>query len=308
MNTNRSSSTDGGQEVVSQISNIVVNGGHNGQTHVNDYSQANGHAEVNDHAQINDYAHTNNHNQTNGHGCIIGDTLATAGHANANVYLSGHTSSRKEHLYGCSTSKINGEYVRFTGGQVPIAICGMGMRLPGGINDAEGFWDVLYNGKDLRTVIPAERYNAKAFSNALGKKGAIQTQYGYFLDDDLSHLDASFFTMTKTDLERTDPQQRQILEVTRECLENAGEVNWRGKSIGCYVGAFSEDWLHAMLKENQLTGASSASGDLMIANRVSYEFDFKGPRYENSNDHLKIGEFAYTTLAWSSKPGARPLW
>ncbi|KAL8643711.1 MAG: hypothetical protein Q9226_008169, partial [Calogaya cf. arnoldii] len=163
------------------------------------------------------------------------------------------------------------------GSTEPIAICGMAMRLPGGINDAETFWDALCQGKDMRREIPAERYNAKAFSNALGKKGAIKTQHGYFLDDDLSHLDASFFSMTRSDLERTDPQQRQVLEITRECLENAGEVNWRGKPIGCYVGTFGEDWLHSMSKENQFTGAFAASGDLMIANRVSYEFDFKGP-------------------------------
>lgn len=162
-------------------------------------------------------------------------------------------------------------------GPRPIAICGMAMRLPGGIHDDKHLWEVLYNGKDMRVTIPEDRYNAKAFSSALGKKGAIETQHGYFLTDDLSCLDASFFSMTKSDLERTDPQQRQILEVVRECLEGAGEAEYRGKDIGCYVGTFGEDWLLSQSKENQSSGTFSGSGDLMIANRLSYEFDLHGP-------------------------------
>ena len=158
-----------------------------------------------------------------------------------------------------------------------IAICGMAMRLPGGIRDTKGFWDILYNGKDMRSPIPADRYNAKGFDGSMGKIGAIDTQYGYFLTNDLSRLDTSIFTLTKAELEKTDPQQRQLLEVTRECLENAGETNHRGKLIGCYVGTFSEDWLHSVSKESQHDGGYIISGDLMIANRVSFEFDFKGP-------------------------------
>ena len=86
--------------------------------------------------------------------------------------------------------------------------------------------------------------------------------------------------MTKNELEKTDPQQRQILEVTRECLENAGEVNYREKLVGCYVGTFGEDWLQISTKESQHAGGYTMTGhgDLMIANRVSYEYDFQGPR------------------------------
>lgn len=185
-------------------------------------------------------------------------------------------------MNGTASSNSNGSkmLISSTGSQKgprPIAICGMAMRLPGGIHNDKDLWDVLYNGKDMRVTIPEDRYNAKAFSSALGKKGAIETRHGYFLTNDLSCLDASFFSMTKSDLEKTDPQQRQILEVTRECLENAGEVHYRGKDIGCYVGTFGEDWLHSQSKENQFSGTFSGSGDLMIANRVSYEFDLQGP-------------------------------
>ena len=161
-----------------------------------------------------------------------------------------------------------------------VAICGMAMRLPGGIRSDQSFWDMLVNGKDTRGPIPADRYNIDGFTDRLGPKGAIKTQFGYFLEDDLTSMDTSFFTLTKTELERTDPQQRQLLEVTREALENAGEVRYRGELIGCYVGTFGEDWLQMSAKENQHAGGyiMTGHGDLMLANRVSFEYDFKGPR------------------------------
>ena len=246
----------------------------------------------------------------NGHSSFISGPTSTVtdGSSRANALTNGLTNGLANGLTnGTSDGHSNGVLSPMTSDQHLIAICGMAMRLPGGIHDAQAFWDLLYNGKDMRTLIPADRYNAKAFSNTLGKKGAIKTQYGYFLSDDLSSFDASFFSMTKSDLEKTDPQQRQILEVTRECFENAGEVNYRGKKIGCYVGTFGEDWLHLHSKENQFTGTFSGSGDLMIANRVSYEFDFRGPRYQLTHYTKRITAMADNALVWSLRLDAPPL-
>jgi acyl transferase domain-containing protein len=160
-----------------------------------------------------------------------------------------------------------------------IAICGIAFRLPGGVRDDEAFWDVLYNGQDMRGEIPMERFNAAGFNKSMGLKGAFDIQHGYFLDDDLGCLDTSFFSFRKTELETMDPQIRQILEVTRECLESAGETEYRGKCIGCYVGTFGDDWLILQSKENlQPAKGYRLTLDLLLANRVSYEYDLKGPR------------------------------
>ena len=197
-----------------------------------------------------------------------------------NSYVGDFDKRSTEHANGKATNGINGSKT----GPDPIAICGLALRLPGGIRNAESFWDVLVNGKDTRGPIPPDRYNARGFSDAMSEKGAIKTQHGYFLDEELSCLDTSFFTMTQSELEKMDPQQRQVLEVTRECLETAGEVDYRGKLVGCYVGTFGEDWLQMSAKESQHSGGyvMTGHGDLMIANRISFEFDFLGPRQECS--------------------------
>jgi len=229
---------------------------------------------------INDHTNGQVHGQPNGH--VNGQVNGHAnGHTNGNV--NGHINSQfNGQVENYKNSALNDKTRASNSVPESIAICGLALRLPKGIRDAEGFWDVLQNGEDMRGPIPSDRYNAKGFNNALGKKGAIITKYGYFLDEDLSCLDTSFFSMAKQELEKTDPQQRQILEVTRECLESAGETDYRGKLIGCYVGTFGDDWLHSQSKDAQYTGGYNLSGDLMIANRVSYEYDLKGPRYVKS--------------------------
>jgi len=162
----------------------------------------------------------------------------------------------------------------------PIAICGIGLRLPGGIRTCHDYWSLLINGLDARGPIPPGRYNAAGFDSSLGGKDGIKLQQGYFLDEDLGALDASFFSLTMTELEKTDPQQRMLLEVVRECLEDAGEVEYRGKAVGCYVGTFGDDWLLMAAKDSAMQEGGysvTGAGDLMLANRLSYEYDLRGP-------------------------------
>ncbi|KAK4443906.1 KR domain-protein [Podospora aff. communis PSN243] len=162
----------------------------------------------------------------------------------------------------------------------PIAICGIGLRLPGGIRSCSDYWSLLIDGRDARGPIPASRYNDKGFDNSLGGKDGIRPQQGYFLDEHLGALDSSFFSLTKGELERTDPQQRMLLEVVKECLDDAGEVDYRGRPVGCYLGTFGDDWLLMATKDLAMQGGGysvTGAGDLMLANRVSYEYDLRGP-------------------------------
>jgi acyl transferase domain-containing protein len=150
-----------------------------------------------------------------------------------------------------SASSINGNQ-----GISPdaIAICGIGLRLPGGIRTPHQLWNFLVSGKDARSPIPPSRWNPSGWDDSLGSILPIWTKHGYFLDEDLSCLDTSFFSMTKAEAERCDPQQRIMLEVVRECLEDAGEVNYRGERVACYVGNSGEDWLRMGARDPYYNG------------------------------------------------------
>lgn len=124
----------------------------------------------------------------------------------------------------------------------PIAVVGMGMRLPGGIHNAEDFWQLLVEKRSTRCRVPSDRFDIDAFHDPTGKAGSVAFEYGHFLaeSDSLEHLDTSFFSMSWKEVQVLDPQQRMILEVVHECMENAGQANWRGKDIGVYVGVWGE--------------------------------------------------------------------
>ncbi|KAM5494833.1 Type I Iterative PKS [Microsporum audouinii] len=180
-------------------------------------------------------------------------------------------------LNGISTAPINAR-PKSHDVPPPIAIVGMAMRLPGGINSAEEFWKFLVNKGDARGRVPQSRFNIDAFHNS-SKPGSVKTEYGYFLHEDPAYVDAPFFSMSKYEAAKLDPQQRLLLEVVWECLETGGQTGWRGKDIGCFVGSFGEDWLDMSSKDTQDIDRIRAlgTGDFALSNRVSYEYDLKGP-------------------------------
>lgn len=161
----------------------------------------------------------------------------------------------------------------------PIAIVGMAMRLPGGVENDQQFWDMLINKRDGHCKVPESRYNIDAFYDE-SNHTSVKTKSGYFLRHDLGHIDRSFFAMSKSDAAMADPQQRLLLEVVWECMENAGQTEWRGTDTGCFVGVFGEDWLEISTKDVQKVDRSHAinTGDYALANRLSWEYDLTGPR------------------------------
>jgi hypothetical protein len=182
-----------------------------------------------------------------------------------------------------NTSAVGGTDDHPKGLFTPMAVCGMACRLPGGIQSPQELWEFLVAKGDAKTRVPSSRYNIDAYLSSTKIPGTIECPYGYFLENDLSTLDASFFSMSSKELEGCDPQQRQMLEVARECIEDAGETNWRGQNIGVYMGSWGEDWLAMLEKDPQQHGIYrlTGMGDFVLPNRVSYEMDLQGPRYVN---------------------------
>ncbi|KJF61407.1 polyketide synthase [Coccidioides immitis RS] len=225
----------------------------------------------------------------NGHGVAIGSDIngpITNGHARrTNGLRTNGISTNTAHMNGNSNTMNGANGVSasniHSNGQIPIAICGMACRLPGGFATLDELWDFLLAKQDGRCRVPESRYNIETYYSDMKKPGTVSTQYGYFLDEsvDVGALDMSLFTMARSEVERADPQQQLMLEVAHEAFEDAGVTDWRGKTIGTYIGNFGEDWLEMLGRETQPWGIHriSGSGDFVVANRLSYEFDLRGP-------------------------------
>ena len=165
----------------------------------------------------------------------------------------------------------------------PIAIIGMGCRLPGDAINPETLWDLLSKGRSGICEVPAERWDINAlYDPDLNAPGKMNTRFGGFVKN-VADFDAEFFGISPREAASMDPQQRLLLEVTWEAIENA-HIDPRdlyGKSAGVFIGVIAYDYGQRLLAINGLqkidaySGTGSSLG--VAAGRLSYVLGLTGP-------------------------------
>jgi len=167
----------------------------------------------------------------------------------------------------------------------PIAIVGMAMRLPGGVVDAEGFAELLWSGTDAIGPIPPERWNLDALYDAdADAPGKMTTRFGGFVDA-VDRFDAEFFGISPREAASMDPQQRMLLEVAWEALEDTGIAPAElgatplGQRTGVYVGICNNDYGRALYRHAELIDPYFATGNAasVASGRLSYFLGVQGP-------------------------------
>lgn len=117
---------------------------------------------------------------------------------------------------------------------------------------------------------------------------------GYFLQEDVRQFENTFFGINNLEATYMDPQQRKLLEVVYEALENSGTtlVDVAGANVGVYVGNFTVDFLTMQAREPDYAHRYSAtgSGTAILSNRISYVFDLRGPRSVNVTFSARYGK------------------
>lgn len=167
-----------------------------------------------------------------------------------------------------------------------IAIIGIGCRFPGGIVDLSSFWEAVGGKKETVSEILPTRWNWKAVydkDNTMVAKSFFKN--GSFLTQPIDEFEPLFFGMSPKEAVQCDPQQRVLLEVAWEAMEEGGLVasKYAGKKVGVFVGIFATDWLimqssHYSSEGNVETNfLATTASTTMISARLSYFFDFCGP-------------------------------
>ncbi|MEV7039720.1 beta-ketoacyl synthase N-terminal-like domain-containing protein [Amycolatopsis sp. NPDC051061] len=158
----------------------------------------------------------------------------------------------------------------------PIAVVGLGCRLPGGIDSPEAFWRFLDSGGDGIGDVPEGRWETFAPASDL----AGLPSRGGFLDD-VAGFDAEFFGITPREAEAMDPQQRILLEVAWAALEHAGipPSGLRGSRTGVFVGLSATEYGSLTMTDVAAVDVWSGTGAAasIAANRLSYLLDLRGP-------------------------------
>ncbi|KAI8632855.1 PKSKA1 [Xylariaceae sp. FL1651] len=166
--------------------------------------------------------------------------------------------------------------------QVPVAIVGMGCRLPGHSNSPTELWNFLKQGGIAANEPPASRFSLAGHHDKHRRPRTMKSPGGMFMEDvDPEVFDAQFFNISRTDAVAMDPQQRQLLEVTYECLENSGVPleAISGKSIGCLVGTNIVDYAAIQNRdpEDRPDSATIGVASSILSNRVSHFLNINGP-------------------------------
>ncbi|KAI1387727.1 KR domain-containing protein [Hypoxylon trugodes] len=165
----------------------------------------------------------------------------------------------------------------------PIAVIGMGCRLPGDVGSPAEFWDLMMKKETGNTPkVPAARFDIDAhFHKNNDRPGSFGVLGGYFLDGDLSGFDPALFNITPIEAMWMDPQQRKLLEVVYEALESGGITldAIAGTRTAVFAASFTADFQQMSFKEPSFRHSLAATGvdPGIISNRISHVFNLNGP-------------------------------
>ncbi|MGW2634423.1 hybrid non-ribosomal peptide synthetase/type I polyketide synthase [Streptomyces chattanoogensis] len=158
----------------------------------------------------------------------------------------------------------------------PIAIVGMGARMPGGADDPAALWELLSDGRDAVAPYPSAR-----LADVPGGFPAGVPSGGFL--ESVDSFDAGFFGISAREASYLDPQQRLLLEVSWEALENAGArpTSLKGSRVGVYVGVTNNDYMQSLLAhvapEDLEAYALTGNASTFAAGRIAYWLGVHGP-------------------------------
>lgn len=163
-----------------------------------------------------------------------------------------------------------------------FAIVGYAARFPGA-PDADGFWDVLREGRDAVSEIPDDRWDVDEFFDPEpGAPGKVVTRRAGFVDD-VTGFDAPFFGMSTREVRLMDPQHRILLETAWRAVEHSGTAPTAlaNTNTGVFVGLATHDYLgmasdeltYPEIEAYMAIGTSNAAA----AGRISYRLGLQGP-------------------------------
>ncbi len=163
----------------------------------------------------------------------------------------------------------------------PLAVVGIGCRLPGGVTDAASFWELLIQGRSGIGQVPDDRWNRDRFYHPdRSIPGRMTSKWGGFLDR-IDQFDPQFWGISPREAARMDPQQRWLLEVAWEAIEDAGIApsELRGDPVGVFVGISGFDYAGLQMPNHAGIDVHTNSGSTqsIASNRISYLLDLKGP-------------------------------
>ncbi|UWZ59661.1 beta-ketoacyl synthase [Dactylosporangium aurantiacum] len=166
--------------------------------------------------------------------------------------------------------------------RAPLAVVGLGLRLPGGLSTPEAYWDFLNSDHTAIGPIPADRPGLRAAYDPAGGPGKSYVDQAGFLTG-IADFDAGFFGISNREAEALDPQQRLLLETAWEAMERAGIAVRRADRLdtGVFVGIMGAEYSQRLAPATDKSGIDpyfgTSGGLCFAAGRISYALGLAGP-------------------------------
>jgi polyketide synthase 12 len=163
-----------------------------------------------------------------------------------------------------------------------IAIVGIGCRFPGEVRTAEDLWRLVDARRDAIGDFPSDRgWDLERLHDTdPARAGSCHTRAGGFVYD-IAQFDAEFFGISPREALAMEPQQRLLLQVAWEALEDAGidPMSLQGSDTGVYAGAFPQEYGPRLEESPQTVAGYTLTGSLtsVVSGRVAYSLGFVGP-------------------------------
>ncbi|MFE0421753.1 type I polyketide synthase [Streptomyces sp. NPDC058953] len=179
-------------------------------------------------------------------------------------------------------TRLRAENARLNTGGDPVAIVGMACRLPGDVGSPHELWKLLESGAETVGDPPADRgWDLEAiFHPDPDHPGTSYCRHGSFLTD-AAGFDAAFFGISPREATAMDPQQRILLEVAWEALEDAGIVPeaLRSTSTGVFAGitpcGYGGDPQYFPYELDPYSGTGGLPS--VASGRIAYTLGLRGP-------------------------------
>ena len=161
-----------------------------------------------------------------------------------------------------------------------IAVVGWSCRFPGANSVAE-LWSLLLEGQCAVSQVPADRFSLQRFGHPRRQERGRSYTWAAGVLDDLWGFDPSVFGISPREAEQMDPQQRILLQLTWEALEDAGirPSSIAGNEVGVFVGSSLTEYGYGISGDPAVADSHFATGNSLaiLSNRISYIFDLHGP-------------------------------
>ncbi|KAK8091035.1 Type I Iterative PKS [Apiospora phragmitis] len=164
-----------------------------------------------------------------------------------------------------------------------IAITGAACRLPGANSMAE-LWELVVSGRSCVQELPSDRFKVSDNYRILTSGSSSQWQgrrfYGNFIDD-VKRFDNGFFGISAREAANMDPQQRIMLELSFEALEDAGYLashrRESGDDVGCFIGLVLGEYVENTNGHPPTAYTSTGTVPAFVCGRLSHTYGWSGP-------------------------------